>query len=192
MDFLISTFMMMIFAVVGLRSVFSLPISLTANWVLRTTQLHPSEKYIAATRRCLLLFAVVPIGLLSAVLSLNFRPVQQVVAHLAFLAIFGWILAEFSLIGFYKVPFTCSYLPGSSNVQLVFWAFVLVCLPLVINLSEYELSALNFPFKFSGMVFAFAAVAFGLWRFNHHRAKSAVLYFEELPEEIITTLRLSA
>ena len=192
LDFLISTFMMMIFAVVGLRSVFSLPISLTANWVLRTTQLHPSEKYIAATRRCLLLFAVVPIGLLSAVLSLNFRPVQQVVAHLAFLAIFGWILAEFSLIGFYKVPFTCSYLPGSSNVQLVFWAFVLVCLPLVINLSEYELSALNFPFKFSGMVFAFAAVAFGLWRFNHHRAKSAVLYFEELPEEIITTLRLSA
>jgi hypothetical protein len=39
MDIIMSTYMMMIFAVFGLRNVFSLPISLTANWVLRTTQL---------------------------------------------------------------------------------------------------------------------------------------------------------
>ena len=59
-SFLISTFMMMGLAVFGLRSVFSLPISLTANWVWRITQLAPPEKYIAQTRRLLLLFAVDP------------------------------------------------------------------------------------------------------------------------------------
>ena len=55
------TFMMMLFAVFGFRSVFPLPISLTANWALRTTQLCPSYKYIAATRRTLLLLAVAPV-----------------------------------------------------------------------------------------------------------------------------------
>jgi hypothetical protein len=49
-DLLMSTFMMMTFAVFGLRSVFALPISLTANWVLRTTQVRSPQAYIAATR----------------------------------------------------------------------------------------------------------------------------------------------
>ena len=60
-DFLIATFMMMTLAVAGLRSVFSLPISLTANWILRLTQLRPSEKYVAATRKSLLLLAAIPV-----------------------------------------------------------------------------------------------------------------------------------
>jgi hypothetical protein len=191
-DFLISTFTMMIFVVVGLRSVFSLPISLTANWVLRTTQLCPSEKYVAATRRSLLLLAVAPVWLLSAALAFPFRPTRHVVAHLLILALFGWILAELCLIGFYKVPFTCSYLPGKSNIQLVFWAFFIVCLPLVISISNFEQHAFSNPLKFVGMVAAFAAVSLGIFVLNTNRAKSAVIYFEEIPEEPITTLGLNA
>jgi len=128
LDLLIPTIIMMCFAVIGLRSVFPLPISLTANWVLRVTQLSPSQNYIAATRRSMLLFAVIPIWLVSASLSLSFRPWQHVAEHLAVLAVLGWIFAELSLIGFYKVPFTCSYLPGKSNVQFAFWGFILVLL----------------------------------------------------------------
>ena len=103
-DFIIPTLVMMSLAVVGLRNVFSLPISLTANWVLRTTQLSPSENYIAAVRRTLLLLAVAPVWLVSALLSLSLRPWQHVVAHLAVLALLGYIFAELCLINFYKVP----------------------------------------------------------------------------------------
>jgi len=190
--FLISTFMMMTFAVFGLRSVFALPVSLTANWVLRTTQLRSSEKYIAATRGSLLLFAAMPAWLLSAGLAFHLRPASQVAAHLAILALLGWILAELCLIGFYKVPFTCSYLPGKSNIQLVFWAFFIVCLPLAVWIAEIELDALHHALKFACMAAVFAATALGLFGFNGFRARSAVLYFEELPEEVITTLKLSA
>jgi hypothetical protein len=188
---LMPTFMMMTFAVFGLRSVFALPISLTANWVLRTTQLRSSEKYIAATRGSLLLFAAAPVWLLSAGLSLGFRPAGQVAAHLAILALLGWILSELCLIGFYKVPFTCSYLPGKSNIQLVFWAFIIVCLPLAVWIAGVELDALHHPLKFAFMAAIFAGIALGLFGFNCFRARSAVLYFEELPEEVITTLKLS-
>jgi len=191
-DLLMSTFMMMTFAVFGLRSVFALPVSLTANWVLRTTQVRSPEAYIAATRGSLLLFAGLPAWLLSAGLSLGFNPAGQVVAHLAILALLGWILAELCLIGFYKVPFTCSYLPGKSNIQLVFWAFFIVCLPLAVWIANVELDALHHPLKFVCMAAVFAAIALGLFGLNRFKAQSAVLYFEEIPEEVITTLKLSA
>jgi hypothetical protein len=188
--FILSTFIMMSVAVFALRSVFSLPISLTANWVLRTTQLSPSEKYIAVTRRMLLCFSVVPVWLISACLSFSFRPWHQVAAHLAVLALLGWILAEINLIGFYKVPFTCSYLPGKSNIQFVFWGFFIFIITVALPAAEFELRSLNDPFRFGCMMFALSGAAIWLWAFNRRRAITAILYFEELPTEFITTLRL--
>jgi hypothetical protein len=189
-DFLIPTFMMMVFAVLGLRCIFSLPISLTANWVLRTAQLCPSQKYIAATRWSLLLLAVVPAWLLSAFLSLFVKPFHQVMGHLAALALLGYILAEISLIGFYKVPFTCSYLPGKANIQVVFWGFLIFAFTVAIPFALHEQRALQDLFQFACLVAILAATAAGLWVFNRHRAESAVLYFEELPDEVIMTLGL--
>ena len=189
-DFLIPTILMMCFAVIGLRNVFSLPISLTANWVLRTTQLCPSEKYIAGARRSQLLIGVLPVWLISAGLALSFRPWSQVLEHLAILALLGWVFTECSLIGFYKVPFTCSYLPGKSNIQVAFFGFVVVLLVLAVSFAPFEQGTLGNPLRFSGLIIAIAAVACGLWAFNLHRAKSAVLYFEEIPEEPILRLGL--
>ena len=189
-NFLTDTFLMMSFAVFGLRSVFSLPISLTANWVWRMTQLQPSERYIAGTRRSLVFFAVIPILLISALLSFPFRPLDQVAAHLAVLAFVGWIFVELSLIGFYKVPFTCSYLPGKVHIQVLFWCFMLLVTVFALSSSEFEMPALHEPLRYVDMVAVLAAAALGLWVFNRHRAKSAILYFEELPPEVITTLGL--
>jgi hypothetical protein len=78
LDFLLNTTLMMSFAVIGLRSVFSLPLSLNANWVLRITQLRPTPEYTAATRTSLILLTVVPITFASAVLAITFRPWPQV------------------------------------------------------------------------------------------------------------------
>lgn len=55
------TLTMMCLAVVGLRSVFALPVALNANWVLQVTQLNPSQLYIAGTRRALLLLSGAPV-----------------------------------------------------------------------------------------------------------------------------------
>lgn len=187
--FLVATFAMMSFAVIGLRSVYAPPISLTANWLLRTTQLRSSEKYIAATRRSLLLFAAAPVWFISALLALTYRPLSQAVAHQVILALLGLILADLNLVGFYKVPFTCSYLPGKSNIQFSFWSFILVFVPLTLLGAIRELHVLSHPFQYACIVAGLAVVAAGLWAFSHYRSRSAVLYFEELPEEVLTTLR---
>jgi hypothetical protein len=191
-DFLIATFMMMTLAVAGLRSVFSLPISLTANWIWRLTQLRPSEKYVAATRKSLLLLAVIPVWFISALLSLSFRPLHAIAAHLAVLAVVGWIFVELSLIGLYKVPFTCSYLPGKVHVQVMLWVFLFLLLILAMSTAELELPSLNDPTRYMCLMVVLGVGALGLFAFNRHRARSAVLYFEELPPDVITTLGLVA
>jgi hypothetical protein len=192
MDFLIPTFLMMFFAVVGLRNVFSLPISLTANWVLRTTQIRPSQDYVAATRRSLQLLAVVPVWLLSAALACGFRPASQGAAHLAVLALLGIILVELCLVGFYKVPFTCSYLPGKTNIQFAFWGFAIVLLAVIVPCAEFEMRALHQADRYGFMISLLVGLAVALFAYNDHRAKSAVIYFEETPDAVITTLGLSA
>jgi hypothetical protein len=169
-----------------------LPISLNANWVLRTAQVHPTQNYIAATRRSLLLFAVVPVCIGSAMLAFSFRPFHQTVIHIAVLALVGCILADLSLIGFYKVPFTCSYLPGNLNIQFAFWGFFILFVPLAIAGAAYEQGALNSPFRSVCIMIILASIPSGLWAFNGYRAKSAILYFEETPPDVITTLGLSS
>jgi hypothetical protein len=190
-NFLMSTLVMVCLAVVGLRSVFALPISLNANWVLRVTQLYPSEKYIAAARHTLILLAVLPVWLCAALLSLCFRPLHQSAAHLVVLALVGFIMTELSLIGVSKIPFACSYLSGKSNIQYMFWGFVVIFFPIAKMFANYEQRTLHLPLQYAGMISALTAAALELWVFNRHHARSAVLYYEELPPEVITTLGLS-
>lgn len=189
-EFLSSTLVMMSLAVFGLRSVFSLPIALHANWMLRTTQLSPSENYVAATRWTLLFLAVAPVWLISAGLSFSFRPIQHVFAHLLLLALLGWVFVEVSLINFYKVPFTCSYLPGKVHVQVVFWCFLLLMFVFSMVVAEIEVPSLASAAR-SLLVTLFAAsAASALFILNQRRAQSAVLYFEELAPPVITSLGL--
>ncbi|HEV2710375.1 MAG TPA: hypothetical protein VGU67_09200 [Edaphobacter sp.] len=190
-DFLMYSFWMMCLAVAGLRGVFSLPISLGANWVLRMTQLSPSASYIAAARRSMLLFAVLPVWLCVALLSICFRPSLESAAHLVVLALVGSILADIGLIGTSKIPFACSYLPGKSNVQYMFWGFLMIVVPLTVSFAKYEQNALHHPLQYLWLLGILLAVAVGLWAFNRYRAQSAVLSFEEVSPETVTTLGLS-
>jgi hypothetical protein len=191
-DFLALSYLMMVLAIVGLRSVFALPITLHANWVLRTTQLRSTRQYVSATRRTLLLLATLPAWLLVAALSDSFYLWREVMAHLAVLALWGLILTEVSLLGFYKLPFTCSVLPGKINIQFLFWGFFVFAVIFAYMFADFEIHALHNPQRFGFLLVILAAIAGCLWGFNRHRARSAILYFEELPPETITTLGIAS
>jgi hypothetical protein len=189
-DFLISTFLMMTFGVFGLRGVFTLPISLQANWVLRITQLQPTRNYFAATRLALLLFAVAPVLIVTTLLALNFRPWQHGFQHLVILALLGCLLVEFSLYKFDKVPFTCSFLPGKTNIQVIFWGFAFIAGIFGVASAVYEQGALHNASQYTTMCGVLLAGVVSLAALNRIRAKGAVLYFEEVPPEVIVRLGL--
>jgi hypothetical protein len=191
-EFLMNTLMMMYLAIAGLRSIFSLPVSLKANWVLQVTQLSPPERYIAATRRAMLLMAAIPVWATAAALSLCYRPWHQVAEHLLILAVAGSIMTDVTLIGVSKIPFACSYLPGKSNVQFMFWVFVIVFIPLAMMFSHYEQSVLDRPRAYAALLAILLVAALILWLFNRFRAKSAVLYYEESEPEVITMIGIGS
>ena len=189
--FLMPTLVMMCLAVVGLRSIFSLPVSLRANWVLQVTQLRPSQEYLAATRRAMVVMAAAPVWLVAAGLSLGFRPWHAVVEHLIVLALVGSILVDLSLLNVSKIPFACSYLPGKSNVQFMFWAFAVGFMPIAMEVANAEMAAFTRPLRMAAMLAILGALALGSWLANRHRARSAVLYYEEQESQVITTLGLT-
>ena len=190
-DFRMPTLVMMCLAVLGLRSVFSLPVSLKANWVLQVTQLRPSKDYLAAARRSMVIMAAGPVWLVAAALSLCFRPWSAVVEHLIALALIGSSLVDLSLLKVSKIPFACSYLPGKSNIQYLFWVFAVGFLPVAMEIANWEARSFASARRTAAMLTILSTVALGSWLANRHRARSAVLYFEESEPEVITTLGLS-
>ena len=106
------------------------------------------------------------------------------------MALWGWLFVEVSLVNFYKVPFTCSYLPGKVHVQVVFWCFLLLMFVFSLVAAEIELPALASPVRSLLLMVLVAAAGSVLLLLNQRRAKSAVLYFEELAPEMITSLGL--
>jgi pimeloyl-ACP methyl ester carboxylesterase len=109
-------FVMISFAIIGTRAVFSLPAALQANWIFRITAVHRPGAYFAAVRKSLYGLIAVPIWIAAALLYFWIWPPAPVAAHMVVLALAGIILIERSLYEFKKIPFACSYLPGKSDL----------------------------------------------------------------------------
>ena len=81
---------MMVLATVGTRVTFALPMDLRANWIFRVVGVHGGVGSLVACRRALLLLAVLPVWVLTALACLWMRAVWQNIGHLAVLALLGW------------------------------------------------------------------------------------------------------
>jgi hypothetical protein len=139
----------------------------------------------------MVVMAAGPVWLVVSALSLGLRPWHAVVEHLVLLALAGSILVDLSLLNVSKVPFACSYLPGKSNIQYMFWAFAVGFLPIAMEIANWEQWSFARGRRMAAMLGIFGALALGSWLANRHRAREATLYYEEQEPEVITTLGLT-
>ena len=157
---LVASVLMLCASWLGIRTVFSLPLDLRANWLFRVTPAPASAASLPAIRRALLALSVIPVLAASAALLLWFWPWTPAAEHILVLGLLGSLLADISLKGFRKIPFTCSYLPGKSKVHIVFWFGII---PLVIAIHkavEVERRAMARPLSYAAMVVTLGAIAF--------------------------------
>jgi CubicO group peptidase (beta-lactamase class C family) len=190
---LASTIAMMGFWVVGARVVFSLPLDLRANWILRVMPFRAGRQCLQARRRALLAVAVLPAWVVSAVPLLALWPWRPAALHLAGLLCLGIVLAEFSFGGVQKIPFTCSYLPGRSHVHVTFLFWIYMLLTGIVGTAVAELEALGRPVVF-GVVLATLGTAALLAVVRNNwlaRPSEAELRFEEEPPDRLVSLDLS-
>ena len=188
---LAASVVMMALAVVGLRVAFAFPLEPRANWIFRAVGVRRGPEVLTATRRVILLLCVLPVWLVSAVVCLRLWPRGQAAAHLAVLGLFAILLVDIALWGFRKIPFTCSYLPGKSQVHMVFLGAVGL-LWLLAQSVVFEQQALQKRGVMAAMLvlLGVAAIAVRLHVRALARSDERDLQFEEEPAPAVLELGL--
>ena len=178
--------------VVGTRILFTLPLDLRANWVFRITPVRGGRESVSAARCSLYLLAWLPVWTGSAAWFLSDWPWRLAVAHLVAFGLLGAFLVELCLIRFRKIPFTCSWLPGKSNLLFAFGGYSLLLLLLLIRGAGFELNALSHPRQYITMTgFLLAAIAATRWHTGRvDFGEEPVVQFEEEQPPVLQGLGL--
>jgi len=185
---LAASIVMMVLGVVGTRVVFAMPLDLRANWIFRITGVRPGPKILAASRRSLLLLSVAPVWLASAAPCLRLWPWRQAAGHLVVLGLLGMLLADICLRGFRNIPFTCSYLPGKSQVHMVFLGAIGLMWLVMLSV-RFERQALQEP-RSTATMLALLGLLVVCVRWGASKLEDEELQFEEAPDPAVLELGL--
>lgn len=108
----------------GLRAAFNFPSDLRANWAFQVSETNSVSAYVRATRKWVIVYAILPLFLLAAGIEAIRGPWTTAAFHFLFGMAVSMSLTEALFLGLRKVPFTCSHLPG--KVNLVFLSVIYV------------------------------------------------------------------
>lgn len=162
---LASTILMILLSVVGMRIVFAMPLDLKANWIFRMAPVLAGANCLAARRRAMLALGVLPVWIGLAALLFCVWPWRAAAGHLLILGLLGALVTEVCLQGFQKIPFTCSYLPGKTNIQVTFVFSVFVLLQFLDFCAGLELRAMAHPWQYLTVIASLTGVLlFTRWR----------------------------
>jgi hypothetical protein len=190
-DALSIPFILTFLIIVGLRTVFEVPIELRSNWIFQL-MLDQDRQECQALARKVILVVVLPLAL-SLALPAYLYMEGTVVACLHTLLVVTWavLLTNMVLIRFRKVPFTCSLPVFKQHSIVILLAFGFGFLLYAVSTPEFESAGLSEPLRMISLL-PVAAVA---WYIPHHLAKTTTdvekkLIFEESGTRTIELLRL--
>ena len=186
---LVGSLVLLFFAVMGARAVFSQPIALRANWIFRLTAVARPAAYFAAVRKSLFALVVAPILLAWAALFLAIWPTGPAARHIVILMAAGFLMVQFSLKGFRKIPFACSYLPGKANMHVKLGLYAIGFLFITTQAIELEYWALRNTTAYT--VLLSVLLAFSAWAYRRNlTSPDAEILFDEVPPADIEALNL--
>ena len=178
------------FALVGFRLSAVCPASGEAGFLFRLTETPGTTDYVAGVRWAALRTVVAPLLLLMAVpYGVLWGPAVAALHLLLGLAV-ALVTVEWLFLGFPKIPFTCTYLPGKANLRVT-WprhaaVFFLYC-GLVPRLGAW---LLTHPLAYGASL----ALLFVAWRALARRreeeGRARLLVFDEKADPHVTVLGL--
>ena len=184
--------MTMIFvAIPAMRLAIWVPLDLRSNWIFRMTEDVAGRAEVAAAnvRAVLALAVAVPLALIGPLQwwTLGSAALGVLVVE----ASIGWLLVEWTMADWRRVPFTCSYIPGKGFVPHMFVKGFASYI--VFSVASLLVLRISLTIPAAAVVFAvvFGGAAGVLSFFRSRQARETNLIFEdELPTDI-TPLRLS-
>ena len=180
------------FVICGLRFVFEMPLELDANWMFQVV-LDPEKHESAAVARNVTLFVVVALIAAPAMVVFtalwNWRTAALQTIYFVGLSL---LLTESLLVGFRKIPFTCSFPPFRHHVVMLVLLGIVGYSFFSGNGSQIEHWMMVQPLRFLWLVPSAAAAYDILRRFRNEIAPiDAGLIYRDQPKAGVTTLDLS-
>ena len=190
---LLWTPMTMVFlAIPAIRLALSVPLDLKSNWIFRMTEdVAGRAEVVAANVRVVLALAVaLPIALIAPVQGwvLGTSALRVVAVE----AMIGWLLVEWLMADWRRIPFTCSYVPGKGFVPHMvvkgFASYVVFTMAsgLALRLSLFRPQAA----LVLALILGAAAGALSVRR-ARQALETSLNFEDELPVDV-TTLQLNA
>ena len=114
-------------AVAGLRAAMLLPVRLSANWVFRMTDWPAARAArLDAVEQAYVRLALLPALLLSVPFQFGVLGFSRGLSALLLAGLASGVLLELILIGWRRVPFTCTWLPGKRPLPLAMLAVLAI------------------------------------------------------------------
>jgi hypothetical protein len=180
-------FLLAFFVVSGFRAVFQFPAELSSNWLFRITESQWAEISRRATRKRVLVSGLLPVLLLALPGEIAIWAGWLVPLHTLFQFAAGALLGELMFWTFDKVPFTCSYFPGRTNLSILFVLYLYGFSYYSFQMADFEL-AVESRMLYAILFFGAATILLALcWR--RQPAASAVRF--DANEPVIQTLDLT-
>ena len=187
-DFVYAHTILLVFLLIGVRHLFSIPVELKANWAFQLTEREGRREWLRAVDR----FVLVPGAL--AMLILPF-PLEvhllgwRAVGESALFAVFAMLCYEMVFSTWEKLPFTCSHLPGKTPA----WHLTLYLLGLLVVLPTVNWLLLECVYHPAAFVVALT-VLLAIWARLHAAREEGWgdlrLKYEESPDPAIHGLNL--
>jgi hypothetical protein len=118
---------MSLLAAAGLRAAFLMPVRLPANWVFRMTDVPGARvDHLDAVEQAFVRLAILPALLISAPVQVAVLGPGRGLMALLVATLASAVLLEFVLIGWRRVPFTCTWLPGKRPLPFALMAVIAV------------------------------------------------------------------
>lgn len=176
----------------AVRIAISMPFEIGANWTFRVTPVRGQSHCLSARRRATLITGLLPALILLSSACWVMWPWRAALGHTLVLSLLGAIIAELCVIGPQKIPFTCTHLPGRTNIHVTFWLALGLLMKILDTGAEWERRALANPPQILAVVVWLGALAL-LVRWITSR--SAAMHgsepeFEAEPPDAIVSLRL--
>lgn len=173
----------------GLRYVFDIPSTLSANWAFRLAAGDATLRLERVSKSVILSFALPPVLLIWFPLAVRALGESAAAPALSMDLLFLWIGADLLLLGYRKIPCTCSFTANRDRMLrllLVCVATLVFVIPIFIRL---EAAVVEHPLRL--MLFGPALVAAIAIAESAERTRQASAVFEDHGLEPFALLRLA-
>jgi hypothetical protein len=186
-------FIVQFFMLVAIRVIIAVPSEPKARWVFRACEPADRSAAVSAARDTMMVLVVAPTALLAFAQGMIFWTLGAALSHAVFCWVIGSLFAELLVARTGKLPFACTYFPGTSGVFSLWPLYGLAFFFYTLGLAAVDRRLITRPFAL--LVFCLCTIVAArllAWYRSRTLAELPGLRFEEEdPDAIFQGFQLS-